>query len=72
MKQEEVAVESCEVIEVLGNDRFRVKLPNDQIVMGHLAGKLRKNLIRVNLGDKVTIGFSPYDLTKGRIIFRNK
>jgi translation initiation factor IF-1 len=72
MKQEEIAVEGCEVIEVLGCDRFKVKLPNDQIIIGHIAGKLRKNLIRVTLGDKVTVGFSPYDLTKGRIIFRSR
>jgi len=72
MKQEEIAVENCEVVEVLGSDRFKVKLPNNQIILGHIAGRLRKNLIRITLGDIVTIGFCPYDLTKGRIIYRNR
>jgi len=49
---------------------FRVKLENDHIVTAHAAGKLRKNRIRVLQGDNVTVEVTPYDLTKGRIIFR--
>ena len=58
------------VIEVLPNTVFRVKLENDHIVTAHTAGKLRKNRIRVLQGDNVTVEVTPYDLTKGRIIFR--
>ncbi|MFA7010930.1 MAG: translation initiation factor IF-1 [Bacilli bacterium] len=71
-KEEGIAIEGCEVIEVLGADRFKIKLPNETIITGHLAGKLRKNKIRVNLGDSVTVELSVYDITKGRIIFRKK
>ena len=71
-KEEGIAIEGCEVIEVLGVDRFKIKLPNETIITGHLAGKLRKNKIRVNLGDSVTVELSVYDITKGRIIFRKK
>ena len=49
---------------------FRVKLENDHIITAHAAGKLRKNRIRVLQGDNVTVEVTPYDLTKGRIIFR--
>ena len=58
------------VIEVLPNTVFRVKLENGHIVTAHTAGKLRKNRIRVLQGDNVTVEMTPYDLTKGRIIFR--
>tara|TARA_Y100000996_G_scaffold191170_1_gene149528 strand:- start:440 stop:655 length:216 start_codon:yes stop_codon:yes gene_type:complete len=58
------------VIDLLPNAMFRVKLENDHIVTAHAAGKLRKNRIRVLNGDNVTVSLSPYDLTKGRIIFR--
>ena len=71
-KEEGIAIEGCEVIEVLGADRFKIRLPNETIIAGHLAGKLRKNKIRVNLGDSVTVELSVYDITKGRIIFRKK
>ena len=59
-----------EIIDVLPNAMFRVKLENGHIVTGHTAGKLRKNRIRVLQGDTVTVEMTPYDLTKGRIIFR--
>ena len=49
---------------------FRVKLENDHIIIAHTSGKLRKNRIRVLQGDNVTVEVTPYDLTKGRIIFR--
>ena len=58
------------VIDLLPNAMFRVKLENDHIVAAHTAGKLRKNRIRVLQGDNVTVEVTPYDLTKGRIIFR--
>ena len=59
-----------QVIDLLPNAMFRVKLENDHIVTAHTAGKLRKNRIRVLQGDNVTVEISPYDLSKGRIIFR--
>ena len=58
------------VIDLLPNAMFRVKLENGHTVTAHTAGKLRKNRIRVLQGDNVTVEMPPYDLTKGRIIFR--
>ena len=59
-----------QVIELMKNAMFRVKLENGHIITAHTAGKLRKNRIRVLQGDNVTLEISPYDLSKGRIIFR--
>ena len=58
------------VMDLLPNAMFRVKLENGHTVTAHTAGKLRKNRIRVLQGDNVTVQMTPYDLTKGRIIFR--
>ena len=58
------------VIDLLPNAMFRVKLENDHIVTAHTAGKLSKNRIRVLQGENVTVEVTPYDLTKGRFIFR--
>ena len=58
------------VMDLLPNAMFRVQLENKHIVTAHAAGKLRKNRIRVLQGDSVTVEVTPYDLTKGRIIFR--
>ena len=58
------------VIDLLPNAMFRVKLENGHTVTAHTAGKLRKNRIRVLQGDNVTVEMTPYDLTKGRIVFR--
>ena len=58
------------VTEILPNAMFRVKLENNHEVLAHTAGKLRKNRIRVLTGDNVLVEVTPYDLTKGRIIFR--
>ncbi|AFS47971.1 bacterial translation initiation factor 1 (bIF-1) [alpha proteobacterium HIMB5] len=58
------------VIDLLPNAMFRVQLENGHTVTAHTAGKLRKNRIRVLQGDQVTVEMTPYDLTKGRIIFR--
>ena len=58
------------VTELLPNAMFRVKLENNHEILAHAAGKLRKNRIRVLTGDNVLVQVTPYDLTKGRIIFR--
>ena len=58
------------VMDLLPNAMFRVKLENNHEVLAHTAGKLRKNRIRVLTGDNVLVEVTPYDLTKGRIIFR--
>ncbi len=58
------------VIEVLLHDSFNVELENNTIVLVHLSGKLRKYRIRILLGDKVLVEMSPFDLTRGRIIYR--
>ena len=58
------------VTELLPNAMFRVKLENSHEMLAHTAGKLRKNRIRVLAGDQVMVEVTPYDLTKGRIIFR--
>ena len=60
------------VVEKLPNAMFRVALENVHIVLAHLSGKLRMNYIKILPGDKVTIEMSPYDLSKGRIIWRDK
>ena len=60
------------VSELLPNAMFRVTLENDHQILAHTSGKMRKNRIRVLLGDKVTVEMTPYDLTKGRITFRYK
>ena len=59
------------VKDLLPNAMFRVELSNGHMITAHTAGKLRKNRIRVLQGDKVTVEMPPYDLTKGRIIFRS-
>ena len=60
------------VLELLPNAMFKVKLENDHEVLAHTSGKLRKNRIRVLVGDKVDVVMTPYDLTKGRIVYRHK
>jgi len=60
------------VIEQLPNATFRVELDNGHKVLAHVSGKMRMNFIRILPGDKVTVELSPYDLTKGRIIYRYK
>ncbi|KDR94280.1 translation initiation factor IF-1 [Peptoclostridium litorale DSM 5388] len=60
------------VVEALPNAMFKVKLENEHIVLAHISGKLRMNFIRILPGDKVTIEMSPYDLTRGRIVWRKK
>ncbi|NKF22492.1 translation initiation factor IF-1 [Solimonas marina] len=60
------------VLETLPNTTFRVKLENGHIVVAHISGRMRKHYIRILTGDKVKVELTPYDLTKGRITFRDK
>ena len=60
------------VTETLPNTMFRVQLENGHVITAHISGKLRKNYIRILTGDAVTVEMTPYDLTKGRIIYRGK
>ncbi len=70
-KEEHIEMEGT-VIENLPNTTFRVELENGHKVIAHMSGKMRKYYIRILKGDKVTVALTPYDLTKGRIIFREK
>ncbi|MCG3149903.1 MAG: Translation initiation factor IF-1 [Verrucomicrobiae bacterium] len=70
-KEEAIKVEGT-VVELLPNTMFRVELPNKHRVLAHISGKMRLNFIRLLPGDKVMIEMSPYDLSKGRITFRQK
>jgi len=70
-KEEAIEVEGV-VTEALANTRFRVQLDNGHKVIAHVAGKMRKHFIRIVPGDKVTVQLSPYDLTKGRITYRER
>lgn len=70
-KEENIEFEGV-VLDTLPNTMFRVKLENDHIVTAHISGKMRKNYIRILTGDKVRVEMTPYDLTKGRIIYREK
>ena len=72
MSKEDVIETEGIVIEVLPKTQFKVKLANNHVILAYLGGKLRINNIRILEGDKVRIEMSPYDLTKGRIIYRNK
>jgi len=60
------------VLEALPNTMFRVELPNKLVVLAHVSGKMRMHFIRILPGDRVTIELSPYDPTKGRIVYRYK
>ena len=68
-KQEKIEFKG-KVTELLPNAMFRVKLENNHEVLAHTAGKLKKNRIRILTGDNVLVEVTPYDLTKGRIIYR--
>jgi len=70
-KEEAVQVEGT-VVESLPNAMFRVELANKHLVLAHVSGKMRMNFIRILPGDKVMCELSPYDLTRGRIIYRVK
>jgi translation initiation factor IF-1 len=70
-KEEAIAVEGT-VIEPLPNAMFKVELENGHMVLAHISGKMRMHFIRILPGDKVRVELSPYDLTRGRIIYRFK
>jgi translation initiation factor IF-1 len=70
-KEEAIKVEGT-VVELLPNTMFRVELPNKHRILAHISGKMRLNFIRLLPGDKVMVEMSPYDLSKGRITFRQK
>jgi translation initiation factor IF-1 len=70
-KEEAIEVEG-RVIEPLPNAMFRVELENGHRVLAHISGKMRMHFIKILPGDKVTVELSPYDLTRGRIIYRTK
>lgn len=71
MKQDVIEVEG-KVIEPLPNAMFRVELPNGHKVLAHVSGKIRMHFIRILPGDLVMVELSPYDLTRGRIVYRYK
>jgi translation initiation factor IF-1 len=70
MAKEEAIQVQGRVTQALANTQFRVKLDNGLEIIAHIAGKMRKNFIRILPGDVVTVALSPYDLTKGRITYR--
>jgi len=70
MAKEELIEAEGEVVEKLPNAMFRVRLDNGHIVLAHVCGKMRMNFIRILPGDRVKLELSPYDLTRGRIIYR--
>jgi translation initiation factor IF-1 len=72
MAKEELIEFAGKIIELLPNATFRVELDNGHIILAYTAGNMRRNRIRILLGDKVKVEMTPYDLTKGRIIFRDK
>ncbi len=70
-KEDQIEVDGI-IKEVLQGGMFRVLLENNRIILAYASGKMRKYYIKVVLGDKVRVALSPYDLTKGRVIFRSK
>lgn len=72
MAKEEAIEMQGEVVEVLPNTMFRIKLENNHVVLGHISGKMKMNYIRILNGDRVKVLMSPYDLTKCRIVYRQK
>ncbi len=72
MSKEDAIQLDGEVVETLPNTTFRVKLKNGHVVTAHISGKMRKNYIRILTGDTVTVEVTPYDLSKGRIVYRGR
>ena len=70
-KQEPIQFQGV-VTETLPNTTFRVTLDNGHLVMAHISGKMRKHYIRILTGDRVTVDLTPYDLSKGRIVYRER
>lgn len=72
MAKEDAIEMNGTVLDALPNTTFKVELENGHVVMAHISGKMRKNYIRILTGDKVTVELTPYDLSRGRIIYRDK
>ena len=72
MSKEDTIQMQGEILETLPNATFRVKLENGHVVLGHISGKMRMHYIKILPGDKVTVEMSPYDLSRGRIVYRYK
>jgi len=72
MAKEEALEFEGTVLEVLPDAKFRVKLENDHVVVAYTAGKMKKNRIKTLAGDRVTVEMTPYDLDRGRLVFRHK
>ena len=72
MSKEDAIQMEGEVVETLPNTTFRVKLKTGHVVTAHISGKMRKNYIRILTGDQVTVEMTPYDLSKGRIVYRGR
>ena len=70
-KEEQIEMEGT-VVDTLPNTMFRVKLDNGHKLIAHISGKMRKNYIRILTGDRVKVELTPYDLSKGRITFRER
>ncbi|WP_078119590.1 translation initiation factor IF-1 [Thiosocius teredinicola] len=72
MAKEDVIEMEGTVVDTLPNTMFRVELENGHVVTAHISGKMRKHYIRILTGDKVKVELTPYDLTKGRIVYRER
>ena len=72
MSKEDAIQMEGRVVDTLPNTTFRVQLANGHTVIAHISGKMRKNYIRILTGDAVTVELTPYDLTKGRIVYRGR
>jgi translation initiation factor IF-1 len=70
-KEDNIEMEGT-VVDTLPNTMFRVELENGHIITAHISGRMRKNYIRILTGDKVRVELTPYDLTKGRIVYRGR
>ena len=70
-KEDQIEMEGT-IIETLPNTMFRVELDSGHVITAHISGKMRKNYIRILTGDRVTVEMSTYDLSKGRITYRNR
>jgi len=70
-EEDKITVEGT-IVEALPGTQFRVKLDNDHVVLAYLSGRMRKYYIRILLGDRVRVEMSPYDLTRGRIVYRHR
>jgi translation initiation factor IF-1 len=72
MAKEDAIEMEGKVIDTLPNTMFRVELDNGHVVTAHISGRMRKHYIRILTGDRVTVELTPYDLSKGRIVYRKK